>query len=100
MRSRIGAAVALLLCTGAAFAGAAQATKPQEQTIEMVAGLTGPGSAAGTWAGRGFVDDAGTYTETFRFAGETIHAEKVLVGARGTIVLHVQAGSSGRARAS
>jgi hypothetical protein len=81
----------VLLCSSAALAGAAWATQPEAQTIEMTARLTGPATAAGTWTGAGFVDDAGTYTESFRFAGRTIHAEKVLVGSKGTIVLKVQA---------
>jgi opacity protein-like surface antigen len=88
---RVLTAAVLLLCASAALVGSAQATQPQAQTIEMVARLTGPDTTAGTWAGAGFVDDAGTYTETFRFAGRTIHAKKVLVGSKGTIVLRVEA---------
>ena len=88
---RLVAAVAVLACAGSAFAAAAQATKPQKQAIEMAASLTGSNTAAGTWTGTGPVDDAGTYRETFRFPGETIHAEKVLLGSKGTIVLRVQA---------
>lgn len=89
--NRVLTAAVLLLCASAAVADAARATQPQTQSIEMTARLTGPNTTAGRWTGAGFVDDAGTYTETFRFAGRTIHAEKVLVGSRGTIVLEVQA---------
>jgi hypothetical protein len=88
---RLIAAVAVLACAGSALAATAQATQPQAQLIEMAAHLTGPNRASGTWDGSGAVDDAGTYDEIFRFAGETIHAEKVLVGSKGTIVLRVQA---------
>ena len=89
--SRFGRVVAVTLFAAAALAVPAQATAPQAQTIEMAGHLTGPNTIAGTWAGAGFVDDAGTFTQTFRFAGETIHDEKVLVGSRGTIVIRVQA---------
>jgi hypothetical protein len=49
----------------------------------------GPNTAAGTWIGTGLVDGTGTYTETFRFAGETIHGTKVLMSPSGTIVLQI-----------
>lgn len=90
--NRFGLLVALIALAAAALAVQAQATrpKPRTQVIEMVGQLTGPNSAAGTWTGIGLVDDAGTYTETFRFAGETIHARKVLIGEKGTIVLRVR----------
>ena len=79
--------VALALPVTAALALPAAATRPQPQRIEMAGTLTGPSTAAGSWLATGFVTDSGTYTETFRFAGRTIHVEKVLVGSRGTIVL-------------
>lgn len=81
-------AVVLVALAAAAPAGA---TQPQPVTIAMNGHLTGPNTVAGPWVGTGVVDDAGTYTETFRFAGQTIHVQKVLVGAKGTIVLEVRA---------
>ena len=52
--------------------------------------LTGADTAAGTWTGAGLIEGTGTYTEMFRFAGGTIHAQKVLVGSGGTIVLETR----------
>ncbi len=69
----------------------AAATEPQALRIDMVGQLTGPDSAAGTWAATGAVNDAGTYTESFVLVGDTIKAQKVLTGSRGTIVLRVRA---------
>jgi hypothetical protein len=74
-----------------ALAAPAVATQPQPQQFETIGHLTGPSSAAGTWTGTGLVEGAGTYTETFRFAGGTLHGHKVLVGASGTIVLEDRA---------
>jgi hypothetical protein len=83
----------LLLAAIAAFALAAPAAATQRlpQEFETVGHLTSPGTAAGTWTGAGPVEAAGTYEETFRFAGNTIHSRKVLVGAGGTIVLEIRA---------
>jgi hypothetical protein len=83
----------LLLAAIAALALAAPAAATQRlpQEFETVGHLTSPGTAAGTWTGTGPVEAAGTYEETFRFAGNTIHSRKVLVGAGGTIVLEIRA---------
>ena len=75
----------------AGLASPASATQPQPQRFRTVGVLTGPATASGTWTATGLVEATGTYTETFRFAGETIHAEKVLVGSGGTIVLSTRA---------
>lgn len=77
-------AVVVVALAAAAPAGA---TQPQALAIETNGHLTGAGSAAGTWTAAGAIADAGTYTETFRFAGQTIHFQKVLVGSLGTIVI-------------
>ena len=61
----------------------AAATQPRPQQFRTIGNLTGPTTASGTWTGTGLVEATGTYTETFRLAGETIHAEKVLVSASG-----------------
>jgi hypothetical protein len=89
--NRIGRVVALMILAIAILAVPAQASKPQAQAIEMVGQLTGPDTEVGTWTAAGFVNDAGTYTDTFRFAGESVHAEKVLVGSKGTIILRADA---------
>lgn len=87
---KLGPFVALIALMTAAVAVPAHATQPSAQVLELTGQLTGPSTITGTWTGTGFVDDTGTYTETFRFAGETIHVEKVLVGSKGTIVFRVQ----------
>jgi hypothetical protein len=74
-----------------ALVAPAAATQPQRQQFETIGHLTGPSSAAGTWSGTGVAEGAGTYTETFRFAGRTLHGRKVLVSASGTIVLEDRA---------
>jgi hypothetical protein len=84
-------AVALPLVVAAILALPAAATERQALRIDMIGQLTGPDSAAGTWAATGAVNDAGTYTESFVLAGDTIKAQKVLTGSRGTIVLRVRA---------
>jgi hypothetical protein len=71
-------------------AAPAAATPPESQQFETIGHVTGPNTAAGTWAANGLVQATGTYTETFRFAGETIHGRKVLVGPAGTIVLEIR----------
>ena len=83
--------VAVPFLVAAIFVLPALAAQPQPLRIEMDGVLTGPSSAAGTWSATGLVADTGTYTETFRFAGNTIHGEKVLVGSDGTIVLALRA---------
>src|SRR5215218_10360429 len=84
-------AVVLAIAVVLAVAAPAAAMQPQATTFALHGHLTGPATTTGTWTSTGFVDDAGTYTETFRFAGGTIHVEKVLVGSKGTIVLRVDA---------
>src|SRR4051794_26092324 len=81
-RGAVVAAVATL-----AVAPPVAATQPQATTFVLDGHITGPNTIEGTWTATGFVDDAGSYTETFRFAGDTVHVEKVLTGSRGTIVL-------------
>ncbi len=69
------------------LAAPASATQPQPQQFTTIGQLTGPNTVVGTWTGAGLIDAAGTYTETARFVGSTIHAQKVLVSPVGTIVL-------------
>ena len=73
-----------------AFAAPASATQPQSQQFRTIGQLTGANTVAGTWTSTGLIDGDGTYSETFRFAGETFHAQKVLVGRDGTIVLEIR----------
>jgi hypothetical protein len=74
-----------------AFVAPATAAQPETVRFETAGILTGPGSASGTWTGTGVVEGTGTYAETFRFAGSTIHAQKVLTGVGGTIVIDIHA---------
>ena len=81
----------LVIIAGLVLAAPASAARPQPQQFRTIGNLTGPTTASGTWTATGLVEATGTYTETFRVAGETIHAEKVLVSASGTIVIRTQA---------
>ena len=85
-RRAVVAAVATL-----AVAAPAAATQPQATTFALDGHFTGPSTIAGTWTATGVVNDAGSYTETFRFAGETVHVEKLLTGSQGTIILRANA---------
>jgi hypothetical protein len=89
--NRVTQTIALIVLTVAVVAVPAQATAPEPQILELTGVLTGPDSAAGTWSASGSVKDAGTFTQRFRFAGETVHDEKTLIGSQGTILLQVQA---------
>ena len=83
--------VRLSVVAALVFAAPAAASPPQPQQFETVGQLAGPTTVSGTWTATGLVEGTGTYTETFRFAGETIHATKVLVSPSGTIVLKTRA---------
>ena len=86
--STLRACAALVVGVAAlTLAPPASATQPQPQQFETIGQLTGPNTVVGTWTGVGLIDAAGTYTETARFVGSTIHAQKVLVSPAGTIVL-------------
>ena len=83
-RGAVVAVVATLM-----VAAPAAATQPQATTFALDGHFTGPNTIEGTWTATGVVNDAGSYTETFWFAGETVHVEKLLTGSRGTIILRV-----------
>jgi hypothetical protein len=87
---RIAAFAVPLAAAAAMIAFPAAAARPQAIRIDMAGALTGPNSVSGTWSASGAVADGGTYTETFRIVGNTIHGEKILVGRKGTIVLDVR----------
>jgi hypothetical protein len=53
--------------------------------------LTGPNSIVGTWRSSGLIEASGTYSQEFRFAGNSIHDLKTLVSPDGTVVIKVQA---------
>lgn len=74
---------------GAALLAAfpATASVPEPVSIVMHGVLTGPGTAAGTFVVSGAFEDSGTYVETYRFAGASIHGVKMLRGRNGTITL-------------
>lgn len=69
---------------------AAAATAPEPVRIETHGVFTGPGSTAGTFVISGSVSDSGTYADSLRLAGETIHVVKTLFGSAGTITLTAQ----------
>jgi hypothetical protein len=81
----------LMVIAALVLAAPSAAAQPQTQQFRTIGNLTGPTTASGTWTATGLVEATGTYTETFRLAGETIHAEKVLMSASGTIVIRTQA---------
>jgi hypothetical protein len=84
-----GTAILAVACLAAPLA--ATATAPAAVTIQMDGMLTGPTSVAGSWVATGAFDDAGTYVESVRFAGETVHVIKALTGGHGTITLEAEA---------
>jgi hypothetical protein len=81
------AVAALALVTAAPSA----ATAPQPTRIDLNGIVTGPESFRGTFVASGVVNDSGSYAGTFRFAGNTIHVVKTLVGSKGTITLKTDA---------
>jgi hypothetical protein len=95
MRATLCSIVVVLLALLAALP--AQATPPQPVMFALDARLTGPSTIAGDWQAAGAFNDAGTYTETFRFAGgsptmpRTVHTQKLLIGADGTLQLRAEA---------
>jgi len=82
----------LALAAVAVASGAvpASASTPEPVAIAMNGHFTRPNTVAGTWSASGAFTDSGTYTETFRIEGQSIHGEKVLVGTKGTLVLNAQ----------
>jgi hypothetical protein len=85
-RTRIAVLVAVL---GSALLAAlpATASAPEPVTVGMHGVLTGPGTVDGTYSVSGAVEDSGTYVETYRFAGQSIHGVKTLTGRNGTVTL-------------
>jgi hypothetical protein len=87
-----GTAVALGVAVTATLPTAtAQATPPADVTFSLQGVINGPQTIAGTFTVSGAVSDSGTYTERFRFAGQTAHVTKVLVGGAGTIRIDARA---------
>lgn len=94
MRARVRTrAVLVLAAFGAALLVAlpAAASAPQPVSVAMHGALTGPDSVAGTYSTSGAFEDSGTYVETFRFAGSSIHGVKTLSGRDGTMTLVAEA---------
>ena len=58
----------------------AAASAPEPLRIETHGAFTGPDSTAGTFTITGAVSDSGTYADTFRLAGQTLHVVKTLSG--------------------
>lgn len=91
-RATTRAVVALAVVgTALLLALPAAASAPQPVSVVMHGALTGPSTAAGTYSISGAFEDAGTYVETFRFAGASIHGVKTLSGRNGTITLIAEA---------
>ena len=90
MWARARAHVAILAAVvGAALLGplSATAAPPERISVSMHGALTGPGTVEGTYTVSGAVSDNGTYFETYRFAGGSIHGVKTLIGRVGTVTL-------------
>lgn len=68
----------------------ATASAPEPVRIETHGFFTGPDSTAGTFTASGALADSGTYADTFRLAGDTLHVVKTLSGSDGTITLAAQ----------
>lgn len=68
----------------------AAASAPEPVRIETHGFFTGPDSTAGTFTASGALADSGTYADTFRLAGDTLHVVKTLSGSDGTITLAAQ----------
>jgi hypothetical protein len=91
--TRVRARVAVLAGVVALALGVpltAAASAPEPVRIETQGFFTEPDSTAGTFAMSGAVSDSGTYVDTFRSAGDTLHVVKTLSGGGGTITLAVQ----------
>jgi hypothetical protein len=88
------ARIAVLVGVGALALTAplgAAASAPEPVRVETHGVFAGPDSTAGTFTISGAVSDSGTYMDTFRLAGETLHVVKTLSGSGGTITLAAQA---------
>jgi hypothetical protein len=91
--TRVRARIAVLAGVGALALAApltAVASAPEPVRIETRGVFTGPDSTAGTFTISGAVSDSGTYRDTFRLAGTTLHVVKTLSGTGGTITLTAQ----------
>lgn len=89
----VWARIAMLCGVGALALAApltAVASAPEPVKIETHGVFTGPDSTAGTFAISGAVSDSGSYMDSFRLAGETLHVVKTLSGYAGTITLSAQ----------
>jgi hypothetical protein len=92
--TRVTGRIAVLAGVGALALAAppiASASGPEPVRIETRGIFTGPGSTAGTFTISGAVSDSGTYVDTSRLAGKTLHVVKTLSGRGGTITLAAQA---------
>jgi hypothetical protein len=91
--TRLGGRSALVCAVGALALAAplvAGASAPEPVSIETHGVFTGPDSTAGTFVISGALSDSGTYVDSFRLAGETLHVVKTLSGDGGTITLTAQ----------
>jgi hypothetical protein len=79
-----------ILAGTAIWTGGATGSVPASETILVEEHFRGSSTIEGTFVASGVFSDSGTKTETFRTAGDTIHAVERLVSARGTITIEVQ----------
>ena len=82
------------VCAGAgnaaANAGVSSAATPQAVTLSTDGQIVGPETVVGTWHATEAISDSGTHVEIFRLDGAgtiTIHSEKTLTSANGSIVI-------------
>ena len=86
--------IAVLAGVGAVALAAAlpaAADGPVPIRIETHGVFTGPDSVAGAFTISGAVSDEGSFVESLRFAGTTVHGVKTLVGREGTVTLEAHA---------
>jgi hypothetical protein len=63
------------------------ASQPEEVVITLDLYFTGPDTAAGTFSATGAVNDSGSVSQQFMFAGRTAHGLKTIEGSEGTITI-------------
>ena len=89
--SKIMTLALILVCLLVILPAPAQASQPEELTINAELWMTGESSAHGDFMTTGLFADSGEAWETFFIAAETIHGVKTLAGAAGNITIRFQA---------
>ena len=81
----------VVVAIAAFLAGTASAIAPQPVTLAMTGAIVGPGTVQGMFSASGAIADSGTYVETFRIVGSTIHVTQEFAGGKGAIVVNAEA---------